>query len=54
MVPDHEDITYLDLGETGVYVRGNFDEIAEALNEPPLPTSEWTWPKETEHGDDLS
>lgn len=50
-VPDQEDITYLDLGETGVYVRGHFDEIAEALNEPPLPTSEWTWPNEAKPPD---
>lgn len=45
-VPDVEDVTYLDLGTSGVYVRGEFDEIAEALNEPPLPVSDWTWPKE--------
>ena len=45
-VPDIEDVTYLDLGETGVYVRGEFDEIAEVLNQPPLPVSDWTWPRE--------
>jgi hypothetical protein len=37
-VPDQEDITYLDLGASGVWVRGDFREIAQALNEPPLPS----------------
>jgi hypothetical protein len=44
-VPDIDDVTYLDLGETGVYVRGEYDEIAQALNEPPLPEG-LTWPDE--------
>lgn len=44
-VPDIDDVTYLDLGQSGVYVRGDFDLIAEALNEKPLPVSSWSWPE---------
>lgn len=32
--PDAEDVTYLDLGTSGVWVRGDYIEIAGMLNDP--------------------
>ena len=43
-VPDKNDITYLDLGASGVYVRGNYDEIAAVLNQPSTNPVEVLWP----------
>lgn len=31
--PDAEDVTYLDLGTTGVWVRGDYRQIADMLND---------------------
>ena len=42
--PDQDNITYLDLGETGVWVKGDFNTIASMLNAKDTPI-EWAWPE---------
>jgi hypothetical protein len=42
--PDQENVTYLDLGDGGVYVRGDFNDIAAMLSAPDARPVEVLWP----------